>query len=125
MCEAVFDLSSFSPRLVSSLFSAHEHQNNPDYRKVVETIVELVVSGYQLASAPGDTPDNTCIQVSIIKIGFCKFAANKSYVSSFFSAPYCFPCRGIFHHQLVGEAARCAVLAIPRLQELMSFATCT
>jgi len=62
VCEAVFDLSSFSPRLVSSLFSSREHQDNPDYRKAVETIVELVVSGYQLASVPGDTPDNTCIQ---------------------------------------------------------------
>ena len=70
VCEAVFDLSAFPTQIIASLFSVDEHQNVPELRMAVEYIVELVVSGYQLVSTPGDSPDNICMQWGRLRAAF-------------------------------------------------------
>ena len=70
VCEAVFDLSSFPTNMISSLFSADEHKSTPELRMAVEYIVELVVSGYQLASTPGDGPGDVCVQWGRLRASF-------------------------------------------------------
>lgn len=70
VCEAVFDLSSFPTNMISSLFSADEHESTPELRMAVEYMVELVVSGYQLASTPGDGPGDVCLQWGRLRASF-------------------------------------------------------
>lgn len=64
VCEAVFDLSSFSPNLVSTLFTVGDHENDPTAQRAMEVVVELVISGYRLDDANVDTdvPTDRLIQ---------------------------------------------------------------